>query len=208
MTAATFRVRRATVDDLGALKALWESMRIPLADLDKRLTEFQVAEGVDGKVVGTVGFQIFQRHGWIHSEAFSDFAVADEVRPLFWTRIQSLAMNHGVARLWTREHAPFWTHYGFQPAAAAALDKLPTGWDRSAPDWLTFQIKDEEALASVDKEFAMFMASEKQRTAQALAQAKNLKTIATVVAFIVALGVLAAAAYLYFLRRGAGSPMP
>ncbi len=70
------------------------------------------------------------------------------------------------------------------------------------------RIKDEEAIASVDKEFAMFMASEKQRTAQALAQAKKLKTIATVLAFILVLSALAAAAYMYFLRRGTGSLMP
>src|ERR1051325_7770228 len=158
MTAATFRVRRATVDDLGALKALWESMRIPLADLDKRLTEFQVAEDANGKVVGTVGFQIFQRHGWIHSEPFSDFAVADEVRPLFWTRIQSLAMNHGVARLWTREHAPFWSQNDWQPPDDGALGLLPEAWDRTVKAWLTLRLKDVDVMASLDKEFEMFVA--------------------------------------------------
>ena len=208
MNPSDYRVRRATLDDIGSLKKLWESMRFPAGDLERRLTEFQVVEGPDGKVMGALGFQIAERQACIHSEAFTDFAIADSVRPVFLKRIQSLAMNHGVMRLWTREHAPFWPHYGFQPAGVAALEKLPSGWDRSAPDWLTFPIKDEEAIASVDKEFAMFVASEKQRTAQALAQAKKLKTIATVFVCIVALGVIAAAAYMYFLRRGTGSLMP
>ena len=63
-------------------------------------------------------------------------------------------------------------------------------------------MKDEETIASVDKEFAMFMASEKQRTAQMLVQAKKFKVIVMVVAFILALGILAAAGYIYFKRRG------
>lgn len=201
MTAATFRVRRATVDDLGALKALWESMRIPLADLDKRLTEFQVAEDANGKVVGTVGFQIFQRHGWIHSEAFSDFAVADEVRPLFWTRIQSLAMNHGVARLWTREHAPFWSHNGLQPPDDGALGRLPEAWDRTVKDWLTLRLKDEDVMASLDKEFEMFVASEKRRSADALDQARKLKVVFTVLGLLFALVIAGWAVYIMLTRQ-------
>jgi len=208
MNPSDYRVRRATLDDIGILKTLWETMRFPAGDLERRLTEFQVVEGPDGKVMGAIGFQIAERQACIHSEAFTDFSIADSVRPVFLKRIQSLTMNHGVMRLWTRERAPFWTHYGFQPAAAAALEKLPSVWDRTAPDWLTFLIKDEETIASVDKEFEMFMASEKQRTAHTLAQAKKLKTIATVIVCIFALIAIAAALYMYFLRRGGGSLAP
>lgn len=208
MIPSDYRVRRATLDDIGALKSLWESMHYSAGDLERRLTEFQVIEGPDGKIMGALGFQIADRQACIHSEGFTDFSIADTVRPVFLKRIQSLAMNHGVIRLWTREHAPFWTRYGFQPPGTVALEKLPPAWDRSAPDWLTFQMKDEDAIASVDKEFAMFMAIEKQRTAQTFAQAKKWKTIATVIAFIIALGVFAAAAYVYFIRRGSGSLIP
>jgi N-acetylglutamate synthase-like GNAT family acetyltransferase len=208
MNPSDCRVRRATLDDIGALKALWESMRYPTGDLEKRLTEFQVVEGADGKIVGALGFQIVERQARIHSEAFTDFAIADAMRPVFLKRIQSLATNHGVVRLWTQEHAPFWARFGFQPAGATALEKLPSVWDRSAADWLIFQTRDEDAIASADKEFALFMATEKQRTAQAFAQAKKLKAIAIVFVCIVALAVFAAAAYLYFIRRGTGSLTP
>jgi len=205
MNPSDYRVRRATLDDIGALRALWESMRYPTGDLERRLTEFQVVEGPGGEVVGALGFQIVERQARIHSEAFTDFAIADSMRPVFLKRIQSLAMNHGVVRLWTQEHAPFWTRHGFQSAGATALEKLPSLWDRSAVDWLVFQIRDEEAIASADKEFAMFMASEKQRTAQALAQAKRLKAIVTVIALILTAAVLIAAGYIYLKRRSVGS---
>jgi hypothetical protein len=95
MNPSDFRVRRATLDDIGALRALWESMRYPTGDLERRLTEFQVVEGPGGEVVGALGFQIIERQARIHSEAFTDFAIADSMRPVFLKRIQSLAMNHG-----------------------------------------------------------------------------------------------------------------
>src|SRR5690242_19015268 len=96
----SFRVRRATVDDLTVLRPVWQSMHFPL-DLEKRLTEFQTVESAEGKVVGAIGFQIAEKQGLSHSEAFSDFAAADAARPLVWERFQILAANHGIFRAWT-----------------------------------------------------------------------------------------------------------
>jgi N-acetylglutamate synthase-like GNAT family acetyltransferase len=201
MTDATFRIRRATVDDLSTLKSLWESMRIPLGDLERRLTEFQVAEGPDGKVVGAVGFQIIQRHGLIHSEAFSDFSATDQVRPMFWTRISALALNHGVARLWTRENAPFWSQNGLQPPASETLARLPEAWDRNAPGLLTLRLKDEDAIANADKEIEMLMATERQRTSEAIGATKKFRTAVIWLGTLFALGLLALAVWLVFRNR-------
>lgn len=207
MNSSAFRIRRATVDDLATLKSLWEAMRITEPDLEKRLTEFQVAEGPDGKVIGAVGFHIAQRHGLIHSEAFSDFGAADQVRPLFWTRIQALALNHGTVRLWTRENTPFWTHSGLQPADAETLNRLPEVWDRTAAGWLTLRLKDEDAIASLDKEFEMFVASEKARSADALGQAKKLKTVATLIGILLILALAIATVVVVFnYRASSGAP--
>ena len=186
MMMPEFRVRRATVEDLPSLKALWESMRIASPDLEKRLTEFQVAEAADGRCIGAIGIQIIQRQGWIHSEAFADFSLADPVRALWWARIQSLAMNHGVVRLWTREHAPFWTHNGFRPANAVNLELLPPNWDRSATDWLVLQLKEEAAIQalSADAEFAAYLTAEREKTA---ARARTAKRVGVVVAVLFAL---------------------
>ena len=181
MTAPVFQIRRATVEDLPALKALWASMRITTPDLDKRLTEFQVAQTPDGNLLAAIGIQIIQRQGLIHSEAFADFSLADQVRSQWWTRIQSLAMNHGVVRLWTREHAPYWTHNGFQPANAANLEKLPPTCDHSATDWLVLQLKEDAAIQalSADAEFAAYMKAEREKTA---AHARNAKRMGVAVA--------------------------
>ncbi|MCU0785871.1 MAG: hypothetical protein MUF81_17870 [Verrucomicrobia bacterium] len=205
MNPPAYRVRRATLDDFNALKALWASMNFSVADLEKRLTEFQVAEDANGQVVGAVGFQFLQRQGLIHSESFVDFAVADQVRPLLWGRIQALAMNHGVVRLWTRESAPFWTHNGLQPPDPSVLERLPEAWNRTRPGWLTLRLRDEDVIMSLDKEFALFKEAEKQSTAETLNHARKVKQVCTVIGVLISLGLLIWALYLLLTRKPPGS---
>jgi len=198
MDSSNYRVRRATLDDLPHLSGLWQSMHFRSEELGKRVTEFQVAESGDGKLLGAVGLQIAERQGRVHSEGFSDFALADQLRPLLWDRIQSVACNHGLLRLWTKERAPFWSHCGLQVADAETLHKLPALWRTEPPDWLTLKLKDEvEAVMSLDKEFAMFMDSEKQRTQRAFQHARILKIIATLIALVVLVLVVAGALLLF-----------
>jgi N-acetylglutamate synthase-like GNAT family acetyltransferase len=186
MSSSNYRVRRATLEDVTVLMELWKSMKYPADELARRITEFQVAEAADGKVLGAVGLQMAQRQGRIHSEAFGDFSVADHVRPLLWDRLNALAANHGLLRLWSQEQAPFWSHCGLVKADPEALEKLPEGWRGSPGSWLTLKLKEDIAeVISADKEFAMYMAAEKERTARAMQQAKMLKAIATLVALVV-----------------------
>lgn len=201
MSATPLQARRATLEDLGALKGLWEMMRFPAGELEKQLTDFQVVTDAAGVVVGAIAFQMAQRQGRIHSESFSDFSLAEKARPRLWERIQSLCTNHGIVRLWTLEQAPFWAHTGFQPAPATVLEKLPEQWDRLKPGWQFLQLRDDQALASLDKEFAMFVASEKQRSETAIGQARVLKTITTVIALIIAALIFGAAAYIFLTRK-------
>jgi len=191
VSASKYQVRRATLEDITALTAMWEPMHYPTADLARRITEFQVAEGADGRLLAALGLQIAERQGLIHSEAFSDFALAEHLRPLLWDRVHAVATNHGLLRLWTQENAPFWNHCGLAPADQEALAKLPVLWRGPSSHWLTLKLKDDvETVMSLDKEFALFMESEKQRTSEVFRQAKALKTIVTVAAVVLLLAVL------------------
>jgi N-acetylglutamate synthase-like GNAT family acetyltransferase len=205
MNLPNLRIRRATTDDFQSLQALWTSMRFPTDDLEKRLTEFQVVETGDGQVVGAIGLQINGQHALLHSEGYTDFSMADDARELFWERIQTIASHHGVFRIWTREQSPFWTRWGFQPAGDEILGRLPAEWNRSGEKWLTFQIKDEEALAKLDKELAVFKESEKKHAAEVLDQARTLTTTITVIGFAVGVILLGVAFYL-LMRRGLSLP--
>jgi N-acetylglutamate synthase-like GNAT family acetyltransferase len=203
MNSSNFRVRRATLDDISQLAALWNSMKLPAESLSKRVTEFQIAETPEGVLAGAVGLEIAQKQGRIHSEAFSDFSLADQLRPMLWERIHSVAINHGLLRLWTQENAPFWSHHcGLVKSDPDALQKLPAAWQGQKPGWLTLKLKEDvETLTSLDKEFALFMDSEKQRTARAFQHAKILKVVATLIALGLFIIVLAGA-FLIFKRGG------
>lgn len=187
MTAATLRVRRATVEDLDRLRSLWISMHLPVAELEPRLTEFQVIENADGEIVGAIGFQIGAGHGCLHSESFSDFSLADTGRELLWNRIQTLCSNHGILRMWKQEKTLFWARLGFKPASEEELKKLPANWNSADASWLTLQLKDEDTLNAVEREMAMFMSAQKQQSARITQQARALKTLATIVAVILAM---------------------
>ncbi len=200
MTSTNYRVRRATLDDIDPLMALWQSMQFPADDLAKRITEFQIAVGAEQGIVGAVGLQISERQGRLHSEAFTDFALAEPLRSQLWERVQAIATNHGLVRLWTQEQAPFWSHCGLDKAGAEALEKLPAGWRTLPGSWLTLKLKEDiEEVISADKEFALFMESERQRTQRAFQRGRILKFIATLIAVSVLLLVMAGAFFL--IRR-------
>jgi N-acetylglutamate synthase-like GNAT family acetyltransferase len=202
MNSTNFRVRRATLDDISQLAALWKSMNFPADALSKRVTEFQIAESSEGVLAGAIGLEIAQKHGRIHSEAFTDFGLADQLRPKLWERIHAVATNHGLLRLWTQEHAPFWSHCGLVKPDPEVLQKLPAPWQAQKSEWLTLKLKDEiEKLISADREFAMFMDAEKQRTARAFQHAKVLKLVATLIALAVFVIVLVGA-FMIFKRGG------
>ena len=176
-------------------------MRLPADGLEKRLTEFQVIEAADGQIVGAIGVQIVRQHARLHSEGYTDFALADAARELFWERIQTIAAHHGVFRLWTQEKSPFWARWGFQPANAETLARLPEEWKCSDEKWLSIQLKDEEAIASLDQELAQFRELEKKRTAETLEQARTMTKTITVILFIVGIVSIGIALYL-LIRRG------
>ena len=159
-------------------------MQYPTQELARRVTEFQIAVAGDGTVLGGVGLQIAERQGLVHSEAFGDFALADPLRQLLWDRLNAVATNQGLLRLWTQEQAPFWNHCGLVKADPEALQKLPAAWRGPTSPWLTLKLRDDvETVLSADKEFAIFMQSEKQRTDQIHQRARLIKNIATSLAF-------------------------
>src|ERR1700722_5258902 len=172
MNSPSLRARRATVEDLATLKAIWISMQLPADNLEGRLTEFQVVER-DCEVVGAIGLLILRTAALLHSEGYSDFSVADIARKLFWERIQTLAANHGVFRLWTLENSPFWLRWGFQSADTEALARLPDEWKSPDANWFTLELKNEAVInAALQSQFIGHMAAEKKSTEETLARAK------------------------------------
>jgi N-acetylglutamate synthase-like GNAT family acetyltransferase len=201
--SSQLRVRRATVDDLPALKSLWDSMRLPADELEKRLTEFQIVENADAEILGAIGIQFSKHYALLHSEGYSDFGFADAARNLFWERIQTLAANHGVFRIWTQERSPFWKSFGFHPPTKEILARLPDEWKNEfSGAWLTFQLKDEETIAAaLEKNFAPFMAKEKTESQKISEKAKTINLIITIAGFTIGILSIGFAIYLFAHRN-------
>lgn len=186
MNLQELTVRRATLDDRAALIELWTTMRLAADDLEKRLTEFQVVINDEGKILGAIGILFSKQYALLHSEGYSDFSIADAARQLFWDRIQTLAANNGVFRIWTQEDSPFWSRWGFLPANAETLLRLPEEWKNENPNWFSLELKDENAIKeALEKEFSQFSNSEKAQISQFAEKAKTLRTIFTVICFVV-----------------------
>jgi N-acetylglutamate synthase-like GNAT family acetyltransferase len=196
-----YRTRRATTDDLGQLVALWEAAQLPPPELEKRFTEFQVAEDAQGKLVAAVALHIAGSEGRIHSESFGDFALTDDVRPQLWERLQVLAANHGLFRLWTQETAPFWRKAaGFSQPSHEVMAKLPEAFRSEAPGWLAIQLREPGADPDLlEREFAAYREAEKAKRDKLLQHAAALRIIGTLIAVVVFIFVLAV--LVYFVRH-------
>ena len=202
MTPPPLRIRRATTDDFQSLKSLWNSMRLPADELESRLTEFQVIESAEGQIVGAIGLQIIRPHARLHSEAYTDFALADAARELVWDRIQLIASHHGVFRLWTQENSPFWSRCGFRIVITESLAQLPEAWKRFGGKWYSLQLKNEEVItAALEKHLAGFMDSGKKQAARVSKSARTINTIIIVVCFGIFFVCIAVLIYLITHRR-------
>lgn len=181
-------LRRATVDDLIGLKQLWQRAHLQVLDLEKRLTEFQLIVTDNGDLLGAIGLQIDGKQGRIHSEAFTQPEDQDKHRQQLWERVQSIARNHGLMRVWTQESAPFWNQRGFQQATEEALQKLPAVFGDASSPWFALQLREENiAVISLEKEFELFQAAQQAGSEKLMQQAKMLRTVAYIFLGIVVL---------------------
>src|SRR5262245_43966908 len=201
MTTPNLQVRRATIEDLPKLLPLWKAENLSSADLEKRFKEFQVIESADGKALGALALQLSGLEGRLHSEVFAHPDQADVLREKLWERVQVLAGNHGLVRIWTQMPAPFWRNSGFQAATAELLAKVPPAFAGDSRPWFSLQLKDETAPAlSIDKEFALFKEAEHEQTQKLFRQARIMKMIAALVAIALCLLVVVWA-WMFFKAR-------
>ena len=196
MESETYSIRRATLDDLPALRQLWEDSALPSLDLEKHLTEFQVVVNAEGQLLGAVGLRLQRNQGLLHSEAYVYPETAEMFQPQMWERLQVVARNHGLARIWTLEEGTFWTGLGFQPATdEKQISKIPAEFGPQQAKWRVLPLREEtEALIAMEKEFEVFQAANRESTERLMRQAQTFKIIAYILLTIVFL----AGAYVAF----------
>jgi N-acetylglutamate synthase-like GNAT family acetyltransferase len=201
-SAPAYQSRRATLEDLPELRSLWHSARLPLDELEKRFTEFQIVMSAEGNILGAVGLQIQKQHGHIHSETYTSPELAPELRPLLFQRILTVARNNGLVRLWVLPTASFYREHGFTDVDETLRAKLPESFGNAAADWVSLKLKDENQSANtIEKEFEIFAMAQKQESERLISQAQSFRVIAYGLLFVVLAGI-AALAFFYSRIRG------
>ena len=199
------RVRRATVEDIPRLIPLWKIEELPWQDLEKRFREFQVIEAGNGELLGAIAIQIAGRDGWLHSEVFAHPEDSDLLREHLWQRLQSVAANHGLLRLWNGSEAPFWHAAGFAPGTPEQLARRPAAFSDGVAPGRLLQLKEENADVVVEKEFAMFREAERERAQQLMRHARVLKMVAVLIGVVLFAFVLVWALKFFQVRGQLGN---
>lgn len=197
MDPARFLVRRATVDDLSSLRELWTRAHLQVLDLERRLTDFQLAISPESELMAAVGLRVESGQGWLHSEAFAQPDQQDVLRQLMWGRLSTLAQNHGLTRLWTLEQAPFWHQIAqFHPAEPGELSKLPDTFGPAHQNWQTLPLRAEDQRSvSLEQEFELFRQSSRASMDDMMNQAQVLRWVAYGLAGVFLAGLVALAIF-------------
>lgn len=179
--------RRATVEDLPQLVALWRLEQLPAELLEKRFTEFQVVSDEAGQVLAAIGLQIAGVQGWLHSEAIATPELGDGLRELLWNRFQVIIQNHALERLWTQISVPFWREKGFERASAEQIASRPDQFPANDREWFVKTLRAANASAAVERELAQLKAMQQEesvRMQQRVQWAKRFALGITVVVFL------------------------
>lgn len=180
--------RRAAVEDLAALQTLWQENGLPWEQLGGFLAEFQVAEDEDGLITAAIGLLIEGDHALLHTEAVRPNADADLARSALWRRVQIVARNQGVQRIWTQEDAEYWATAGFAPVPPPLVERAPASFLKSSEDWRACDLLDpERAKAMIHEQLAILEAERMQSAAAFQQKVRNFRLFAILLAFVVLL---------------------
>jgi N-acetylglutamate synthase-like GNAT family acetyltransferase len=187
MTEPRYVARRATVEDLPQLVALWKLEQLPAATLEKRFTEFQLVSDDTDQVIGAIGLQIAGTQGWLHSESIAKPELSDTLRELLWHRLQIIIQNHALERIWTQMNAAFWRDRGFGRATEEQLKQRPGAFPDSDLDWHVATLRAANANAALEREFAQIknlQAQEQEKIQERIRWAKRIALGVTIVVFL------------------------
>jgi N-acetylglutamate synthase-like GNAT family acetyltransferase len=187
MTDKKFVTRRATVEDLPQLIALWRLEQLPAETLEKRFTEFQLVADVEGHVLAAIGIQLGGAQGLLHSESIGMAEISDTLRGLLWERLQVIIKSNALERLWTQLDSRYWRELGFQRATAEQLKMLPAKFAQGERPWSVKSLSAADANAALERDLAELKALQLQEVARTQQRVQLMKKFALGVVVVVCL---------------------
>ncbi len=187
MEAPSLSARRATVEDLPALQALWQIGGLPADELEKFLTEFQVVPGEgEGVLLGAIGLMVEGNDALLHSEALAPGDEGDEIRAALWRRLQIVARNQGIHRLWTQEDADYWRDGCFLAAPAETVSAATAGFVDKTATWMVCELIDPaKAKLLVTEQMAIWHATRTQEADELQGKIRAFRNASLLVAALV-----------------------
>lgn len=187
MELPALSARRATVEDLPALQALWQIGGLPADKLEKFLTEFQVVPGEgEGVLLGAIGLMVEGNDALLHSEALAPGDEGDEIRAALWRRLQIVARNQGIHRLWTQEDADYWRTGGFGVAPAETVSAATAAFVVKTATWLVCELIDPaKAKQLVTEQMAIWHATRTQEADELQGKIRAFRNASIVIAAVV-----------------------
>lgn len=201
MSLTGFKVRRVSVDDLQDLRALWRAAGIYSLELEKRFTEFQIVVNDEAQVVAAFGVEIKNKDAHIHSDAYADTDARSDIREVVWKRVQTLAENHGLIRLWSAMD-DFWRNVGFEEPDKKVKDRGGDLFGSTMERRLTLQLREDEDIQLLaETQFELFQKSSVAERERIMEQGKRYRNIAMVIASFIMLGIMVAAMIFVSLNK-------
>lgn len=201
MEPPALSARRATVEDLPALQELWRRTGLPALELERYVTEFQVVPGAaEGTLAAALGLMVEGNDALLHTEAIGDHETADALRAGLWRRVQIVARNQGVHRLWTQEDAEYWRTGGFAPPPPQMLAATKASFIDPAATWLVCALVDPaKAGLQVNEQMAIWQSARSQEAQDLQARIRLVRNVALSFAALVTIS--ACALFLYVILR-------
>ena len=194
--------RRATLADLPALQELWQRTGLPSLELERYVAEFQVVSGEgEQRLLAAIGLLVEGNEALLHTEAIADPELADELRAGLWRRVQIVARNQGVQRIWTQEDAEYWRTGGFGQPTPQELTGATASFVDSSAAWLVCPLgHPAKAGLHVNEQMAIWQTARSQETQEFQTRIRRFRNFALCVAALVTIA--ACALFLYvFLRH-------
>ena len=156
MSEETFRIRRATLEDLPTLRGLWQTALFSVPELERSLTSFYLVEGEDGRISGALGFEskgedaVIRHVAWTHPDAGRRAAPA-LVEPL-----HRLARNRCLHRIWIENPGRLWEADAPELHDGVPPDAVVPSWSGSRKEWKVWYLVHPDQENRIRAEFSRF----------------------------------------------------
>ena len=140
----------------------------------------------EGVLLGAIGLMVEGNDALLHSEALAPGDEGDEIRAALWRRLQIVARNQGIHRLWTQEDADYWRTGGFGAAPAETVSAATAAFVDKTSTWLVCDLIDPaKAKQLVTEQMAIWHATRTQEADELQGKIRAFRNASLLVAAVV-----------------------